>query len=64
MTLIIIGTILNARKNILCWPIWTLASIVWIEYGITTRQNSIILTNVFMIFANVYGIYKWEKEAK
>jgi nicotinamide mononucleotide transporter len=60
----IIGIILNARKNILCWPVWLTSNILWIIYFIPSMDMpSIILWVVFSMF-NVYGWMQWKKDKK
>lgn len=61
----IIGILLNANKNILCWPVWLLSNIAWILYFILVKWDlpSIVLWIVFAIF-NVYGWVQWKKDKK
>lgn len=58
------GIVLNAKKNILCWPIWLMSNAAWITYFIIKFDPpSLILWIVFTIF-NVYGWIQWRKDKK
>jgi len=60
----IIGIFLNARKNMLCWPIWLVSNVLWVTYfALLGDPPSIILWIVFSIF-NVYGWVQWSKDKK
>lgn len=59
-----IGIILNAKRKLLCWPIWIISNIFWIYYSISKNDTpSIILWSMF-IGANVWGWYSWIKDKK
>jgi len=59
-----IGIALNAKKIILCWPIWIFSNVLWIVYsGIQGDIPYIILWILFSIF-NVYGWIMWSKNKK
>jgi len=58
----LIGIILNARKHILCWPIWLFSNALWIYYSFIEGDiPSIILWTMFSI-ANIYGWRTWKKD--
>lgn len=60
----IIGIILNARKNMLCWPTWLVSNVLWVTYFLVLGDfPSIILWIVFSIF-NVYGWIQWSKDKR
>jgi len=41
--LTLLGLYFNIRKNLLCWPIWVVGAVVWIIYGVASRQFSIAI---------------------
>lgn len=60
----LIGILLNAKKNILCWPIWLASNAGWIVYSIIQRDvPQVILWIAFSAF-NVYGWMQWKKDEK
>jgi hypothetical protein len=55
------GIILNAKKNLLCWPVWLFSNVLWIIYSsIEGDIPSVILWTMFS-GANVYGWLQWKK---
>ena len=58
----IIGILLNSKKNILCWPVWLVSSLMFVIYFIVLQDNpSILLWVVFSGF-NLYGWIQWKKD--
>ena len=59
-----IAILLNARKNIWCWPIFLLSNVLWIYYSYMEGDiPSILLWSMFS-GANVFGWYTWHKDSK
>lgn len=63
MTLSVLGLFLNAKKNILCWPLWILGNITWIWYFIPNEIPALILNGVFFL-VNIYGWIEWSKNGQ
>jgi len=60
----IIGILLNAKKNMWCWPVWLVSNVLWVTYFIIlANPQSITLWVVFSLF-NVYGWIQWRKDEK
>lgn len=58
----LIGMILNAKKNIWCWPIWILSDCVWLYcVAIKTYQPQQIILWIAFLISNIYGWYWWRK---
>lgn len=55
----IIGILLNAYHNIICWPIWCVANGFWIYYSIKTKQNSQLVLWIVFTLANLWAWWKW-----
>ena len=55
------GALLSARKQILCWHCWILASGFWISYAFTTKQTPLLVTQMAFMAA---GLKQWRKMAK
>ena len=57
----LIGIILNAKKNMLCWPVWVVSNILWVVYSILEGDIPSIILWVLFSFANIYGWRQWIK---
>lgn len=55
----ILGVILNAYKNIWCWPIWTLGNIGWCYISIKRNDYPQIIIWIVFTFFNILGWYQW-----
>ena len=55
------GLLYNARKDIVCWPLWLLSNVFW---GIAAYPKFIPLLILQFVFAalNYYGWYNWTKD--
>jgi nicotinamide riboside transporter PnuC len=61
----IVGTVLNARRNIWCFPLWIIANLFWIIYGY--NKSAPAMTAMFAVYLGlaIYGWVFWnEKEKK
>jgi hypothetical protein len=57
----LIGILLNAKKNILCWPVWLCSNFFWlIHAGNLNDVPQIVVWTIFSVF-NVYGWVQWNK---
>jgi len=67
LILSIVGAILNARKLIIGFYIWTLSNVFWIALNIHLyiQGNPEVVSQIIMFviytILNFYGIYKWKK---
>lgn len=60
----LMGTLFNIRKNIYCWPLWTIANVGWIySFGSKKMMAEAILFSVYFILA-LYGWYHWHQDKK
>ena len=57
------GTVLNVRKNILCFYLWSVGNIAWLAYDVASGLFSrAVLDTVHLAFA-IWGIYAWKEKA-
>jgi nicotinamide riboside transporter PnuC len=59
-----IGIVLNARKNILCWPVWLFSNVGWIIYSLMTNSIPLLILWIFYSIFNIYGWKKWYNDLK
>ena len=59
---LIIGYILNARKQISCFFFWGIGNILMIVYAIIINANPQIATAVIVLIMNVYGYIEWKRK--
>lgn len=63
----LIGIFFNAKKKILCWPLWTAGSILWCIYAFIRADliqwADAVLWATFTL-TNLYGWYSWSGESK
>lgn len=50
---------LGARVTGWGFVVFSLGSVCWVILGLDTGQNSLVVTNIFLSFVNVVGIWRW-----
>ena len=60
----ITGIILNAKKNIACWYVWTASNVLWVYHTITAQEYAALLNWMVFLFANIYGLRQWKTNKK
>lgn len=55
-----VGTILNVKKMICCFYVWTIANIMWLLYDMSTGMISRALLDVTQLIFGIWGIYEWK----
>lgn len=62
----LIGILLNAKKNILCWPVWIVSNIAWLIYifGKSSPEWALAFTWLTFGLANIYGWIEWKKDER
>ena len=58
---VFVATILSAKKLKSNWVIYIVSNVLWLCYGLSTKQSPIIVINLLLIGMNMYGLYKWTK---
>ncbi len=56
-----LGLILNAKKKIICWPIWIIGDFLWIIHFLLTKEYAGTVVNIIFIAINICGWYSWNK---
>ena len=58
------GTLLNIRKNILCFYIWLVGDILWCTFDFTQGMYGRSLLDFIQIILAICGIMSWKKDNK
>jgi len=59
----LVGTFLNARKNMWCWPLWLISnSGLALYFSINHLWSQTVLQTVFFILS-AYGWYSWREKS-
>ena len=56
------GTVLNVRKNILCFYLWSVGNIAWLTYDIASGLDSRAVLDVVHLAFAIWGIFAWREE--
>ena len=59
---LIIGYILNARKEISCFFFWGIGNILLMSYAVMINSNPQIATAVIVLIMNGYGYIEWKRK--
>tara|TARA_B100000579_G_scaffold266990_1_gene220206 strand:+ start:2229 stop:2444 length:216 start_codon:yes stop_codon:yes gene_type:complete len=59
---LIVGYILNAKKNITCFYVWGLGNILMMIYAVMIDSNPQVATALVVLLMNVYGYIEWTKK--
>ena len=58
------GTVLNVKKNVLCFWLWSVGNVAWLIFDLCSGLYSrAVLDSVQLAFA-VWGIFAWRKKEK
>jgi nicotinamide riboside transporter PnuC len=60
LTLSSVGIIFNAKKLIICWPIWLLSNVFWTIYSMQTDQMALLVLQIIFGALNIYGWISWK----
>ena len=55
------GVLLNAKKNIWCWPVWLASNVLWIYISVVTNNLPQVVLWVIFAASNCYGYFQWKK---
>ena len=56
------GTVLNVRKNILCFYLWSVGNIAWLAFDIVSGLYSRAVLDVVHLAFAIWGIFAWREE--
>jgi hypothetical protein len=56
------GTILNVKKNALCFWLWAFGNIAWLSYDLSLELYSRAVLDVVQLVFAIWGINEWKKK--
>jgi len=57
----ITGVLLNAKRNIWCWPVWLVSNALWTYLSIVKTDWPQLVLWLFFAVGNVYGWNCWKR---
>jgi hypothetical protein len=60
--LCLIGTVLNVKKNSLCFWLWSVGNIAWLIFDIHSGLYSRALLDIVQLGFAIWGIIEWRKK--
>jgi len=55
------GTVLNVRKNILCFYLWAIGNIAWLVFDVASGLYSRTVLDVVHLAFAIWGIFAWRE---
>ena len=57
----LIGTLLNVKKNVLCFYLWAVGNIAWLVYDLLTGLYSRAMLDLIQLGFALWGIWEWSR---
>lgn len=58
----LIGTILNIKKNIACFYLWTIGNIAWLIFDLYSGLYSRTVLDMVQLVFSIWGIIAWNNK--
>ena len=58
-TLALISTVLNCKKNRLCFAFWAATNVMWIVWDVQNGIAARAVLDIVQLMLAAYGIYEW-----
>ena len=58
----LIGTVLNVKKNVLCFYLWAIGNIAWLGYDLWSGLYSRAVLDVVQFGFALWGIWEWSRK--
>ena len=55
------GTVLNVKKNVLCFYLWAVGNIAWLVYDLLTGLYSRAMLDLLQLGFALWGILEWSR---
>ncbi len=56
------GTVLNVRKNILCFYLWSVGNLAWLGFDIASGLFSRAVLDIVHLTFAIWGIFAWREK--
>ena len=64
LAITLVGTVLNARKNIWGFYVWLVANMMWLVITWKMRDASLAIQYLVFTILNIYGIFEWKRKGR
>lgn len=58
------GTVLNVKKSVLCFYLWTAGNILWLTFDLSQHLYSRAVLDVVQLILALWGIKCWSKKTE
>jgi len=58
------GTVLNVRKNILCFYLWSVGNLAWLGFDVASGLYSRAVLDIVHLAFAIWGIFAWRKDTR
>ena len=55
------GTVLNVKKNVLCFYLWAVGNAAWLVYDLLTGLYSRAMLDLIQLGFALWGIWEWSR---
>ena len=55
----VFGAVLNAKKLISGFYVWSLANVLWLYFGWKFKHWGLVVMNLIFLSINIYAIFNW-----
>lgn len=55
------GTLLNVKKNVLCFYLWAVGNVAWLVYDLLTGLYSRAMLDLIQLGFALWGIWEWSR---
>lgn len=58
----LLGTVLNVKKNVACFYLWTVGNIAWLVYDLWAGLHSRAFLDTVQLALAIWGALSWHEE--
>lgn len=61
MAISLSGTVLNVKKNILCFYVWLVGDVLWCVFDLSSNMYGCSALDFVQVILSICGIISWKK---